>query len=668
VTFALRAFSLAFLAWHEALLFPGLAEPLFLALAAVAGLAGGTAARPLRSWLALPLGAAVYFVTQLLVTLPGWLSGPNPSPLDQIPLWTERQFAFAALPFALAWAEGWLFDAVKHRGWERLVNAGAVLLLFWSQGPYHVTLYSHPLELALAFALYLASELLLLAGKPPRLRAAGWVPLLLLVALGAAWLWSLLGRFQDQSTASGGGLMKPDLFQFDFAPLVKLEDEISLGENLVLLYREEGPAKPRYLRRLVLDAYDAQGFSVSGGKIPAVGRKAQTFPVTTVKERVPVRQEYYLVNLDPSSLLTLNDPVAVTPYAQWNHSSFVNAYRVDSRVETEAFWQYAEETADGLTPEQHAFFTKGADPEITALAVQVTKGAATPYEKAVAIEQYLREHYYYSLKPGAPGPRGPLKHFLFESKKGYCSYFAFAMALMLRGVGVPARIAVGFATDPNDAVLGFTPVRAFQAHAWVEVPVASYGWLNFDPTSSTPAPGEPFQFPHAADPQELSKMIAEILDAKPQPLADQPPTRNAARSSWQQLWNGLPSLWWLLPVLAAAANELWRHRWRLARLGLREVRRRAALAWAETSAHARRAHAGPKPGETPEAWARRVAQRFPDLENFSADVSRARYARELPPDLESRVQAAGAEARRRFDASRPAMHRAVAAVFPWWPR
>ncbi len=667
--FALRAFSLAFLAWHVGRLFPGLAEPLFLAAAAVAGLAGGTAVRRLRWWLALPAGFVTYGIVQFLLSVPVWLTGSGPSVFDQLPLWSERQFVFAAPGFALAWLEGWLFRHPEHRGRERLVNAVAMALVFWSQGPYHVTLYSHPLELALAFALFLASELFLLAGKPPRPRGIAWASLFLVLIVGAAWLWSLLGRFEDQSTASGGGLMKPDLFQFDFAPLVKLEDEITLGENLVLLYHEEGPPKARYLRRLVLDAYDAdQGFSLSGGRPPTVGRKPQVFSQPVLKERETVRQEYYLVNLDPSSLLALNDPISLTPFAQWNHSSFVNAYRVESKIEEPSFWLFMDQPNDGLSPEQHAFYTRGGgDPEIKALALQVTRDAVTPYDKAAAIEQYLRDHYYYSLKPGAPGPRGPLKHFLFEGKKGYCSYFAFAMTLMLRSLDVPARIAVGFTTNPDEAVLGFTPVRAFQAHAWVEVPLGPYGWLNFDPTSSTPAPGEPFRFPKANDPQELAKMIEEILDAHPQPLVDTP-VPEAQRPVWERLWAELPSLWWLLPLAMLAANEFWRHRWRWARLWTRDPRRRAALAWAELSAHASRARTGPRPGETPEAWALRIARTFPHLENFAADVSRARYSRELPPDLAERVKAAAATARRHFDASRPTAHRILSSVFPWWPR
>jgi len=670
MTELLRAFSLAFLAWHLGLLFPGLAEPAFLAAAAVAGLVGGAWVRPLKGWLALPAGLGAFALAPLVLSvMPTWLSGVGSS-LDTLPLWADRQLTFAALPFALGWIEGWAFTGRPgRRGWERLIHGAAVVALFWSQGPYHVTLYPHPLALALAFGLFLASELTLLAGKKPRITS--WAAAFLVAVLGVGLLWSLLGRYEDQSTASGGGLMKPDLFQFDFAPLVRLEDEITLGENLVLLYREEGTPRTRYLRRLVLDAYDpARGFSMTDPKAPTVGRKIRSFPPSGgVEERVAVRQEYYLVNLDPSSLLALNDPVKLTPYAQWNRSSFVNAYRVDSLVSGDEIWLYNEQLDDGLTPQQRAFYTQGGDdPEIRALALAWTKGAQTPYEKANAILQNLKDHYYYSLKPGNPGSRGALKHFLFEGKKGYCSYFAFSMTLLMRSLGLPARIAVGFATDPADAVLGFTPVRAFQAHAWVEVPFGPYGWLEFDPTSDTPAPGEPFQFPKGSDPQELSKMIAEILDAKPQPLADAPePTPGSERKfSWESVWTTSTSaLPWAVPLLLLLVNEAWRQRWRWSRLTAGNERARMARWWAEVVWRAHRAHQGPHPGETPEAWA--VRQNDPGLEALADDVSRARYASTLEPDLGRRVAVASRAAARQFDRRRPRIHRVASMVFPWWP-
>lgn len=667
----LRAFSLAFLAWHVGRLFPTLAEPWFLASAAVAGFAGGVACHRLRAMVALPGGAVAFLLVSWSLTVPPtWFSGGGPSLVDTIPLWADRQLAFSLLPFALSWLEGWGFTGKPGlRGWERLVNATVVVVVFWSQGPYHVTLYPHPLALALAFGLFLLSELTLLAGRPPK--ALPKAAAILVAALGVAFLWSLLGRYEDQSTASGGGLIKPDLFQFDFSPLIRLEDEITLGDNLVLLYREEGTPRPRYLRRMVLDDYDpARGFSVAGGRPPAVGRRVQTFdPEGDPRNRIPVRQEYYLVNLDPSSFLGLNEPVTLTPYAQWNRSSFVNAYRVDSLVPGDDFWLYNEAEGDQLSPEQRERATAGGDdPEIRALALEMTKGAQTDYEKATAILVALKENYYYSLKPGNSGARGALKHFLFEGKKGYCSYFAFSMALLLRSLDIPARIAVGFATNPDDAVLGFTPVRAFQAHAWVEVPLGPYGWLEFDPTSATPAPGEPFQTPPASDPQVLSKLIAEILDAQPAPLAEAPATEEAP-APWDQVWSaGSSALGWALVFLAVAANEVWRQRWRWARWWAKDERRRSMLWWAEVTGKARRARCGPQPGETPEAWAARLSDRgAPPLSALSAEVSRVRYSPTVPEGAVARVGELSRVIGCHFDQLRPPVHRFLAHLFPWWP-
>lgn len=670
---ALRSFSLAFLAWHGGRLFPGLADPWFMAAAAVVGLVGGSQLRWWKGVLALPTGALVFLTVQTVLTqVPPWLTGSEASTLDSLPLWAERQLWFSLVPFALGWFEGWAFTGrPRSRGWERLIHAAAVVCVFWSQGPYHITLYPHPLAFALAIGLFLVSELALLAGQPPRSWAKGMTILVVVAAIGL--LWGLLGRYEDQSTASGGGLMKPDLFQFDFAPLVRLEDQITLGDNLVLLYREEGTPQTRYLRRMVLDDYNpTRGFSVAGGKPPVVGRRPQTFAVPAgSQERLPIRQEYYLVNLDPSSLLALNAPVALTPYAQWNRSSFVNAYRVDSLVAGLDFWLFNEEPSDGLSPEERAQNTAGGDDaEIRALAESMTRGAATRYEKATAILIALKENYFYSLKPGNPGSRGALKHFLFEGKKGYCSYFAFSMALLLRSLDIPARIAVGFATNPADSVLGFTPVRAFQAHAWVEVPFGPYGWLEFDPTSETPAPGEPFQYPKATDSQSLSKLIAEILQAQPQPLTDSPPAPVApGQPSWERVWTTSVALapWGLLVVLLGL-NEGWRHRWRWARWRAFDERQRVALLWNELVYRATRAGVGPRQGETPQAWALRASEGGTELEPLAADISLARYAPGLPLGWESRVARQTRPLGRRFDRLRPRLHRAMATLFPWWQR
>ena len=122
------------------------------------------------------------------------------------------------------------------------------------------------------------------------------------------------------------------------------------------------------------------------------------------------------------------------------------------------------------------------DPRIPQLAAQASGSASDSYDKAVAIEQYLKTHYGYTLQlPNAP-VADPLANFLFERKQGHCEYFASSMAVMLRTLRIPSRVVNGFTSDEFNDVTGNYVVRARDAHAWVEAYFPNYGWVTFDPT------------------------------------------------------------------------------------------------------------------------------------------------------------------------------------------
>ena len=118
------------------------------------------------------------------------------------------------------------------------------------------------------------------------------------------------------------------------------------------------------------------------------------------------------------------------------------------------------------------------------LAQQITAAKVTPYDKAEAIETYLRNTYKYStvVKP-APAGRDPVDYFLFDLKADFCEYFASSMAVMLREVGVPARVVEGFTAGELDP-FGRYAVKELNAHAWVEAYFPQYGWIEFEPTPS----------------------------------------------------------------------------------------------------------------------------------------------------------------------------------------
>jgi transglutaminase-like putative cysteine protease len=126
------------------------------------------------------------------------------------------------------------------------------------------------------------------------------------------------------------------------------------------------------------------------------------------------------------------------------------------------------------------------DSRIPELAKQITKNARTPFDKALTIESYLRNRFTYTLNlTGKPGS-DPLAHFLFETRAGHCEYFASAMTIMLRTLGIPSREVNGFLPGEYNDLGGDYIVRASDAHSWVEVYFPGNEWQVFDPTPAGP--------------------------------------------------------------------------------------------------------------------------------------------------------------------------------------
>ncbi len=112
-------------------------------------------------------------------------------------------------------------------------------------------------------------------------------------------------------------------------------------------------------------------------------------------------------------------------------------------------------------------------------------GAATPFDQAIAIQDYLRQNFTYRLDAGpAPDGRDIVDYFLFESRVGRCDHYASSMAVMLRMLGVPTRIVTGFAPVSLDPGMNGYVYRGRDAHAWVEVYFPGFGWIPFEPTPS----------------------------------------------------------------------------------------------------------------------------------------------------------------------------------------
>lgn len=121
---------------------------------------------------------------------------------------------------------------------------------------------------------------------------------------------------------------------------------------------------------------------------------------------------------------------------------------------------------------------------VSKLAGEITSSADNDYDRAKAIESYLSKNYKYTLEPGnIPQNRDFVDYFLFDSKQGYCTYYASAMTVLVRSIGIPARYVEGYKL-PSKPVSGNSyEVTNKEAHAWVEVYFEGFGWIPFEPTS-----------------------------------------------------------------------------------------------------------------------------------------------------------------------------------------
>ncbi len=260
-------------------------------------------------------------------------------------------------------------------------------------------------------------------------------------------------------------------------------------------------------------------------------------------------------------------------------------------------------------------------PRTRDLAAHITADARTPYDQAIAIQNYLRSTYPYTLDIDPP-PAGVdvVDYFLFDLQKGYCDYYASAMVVMARSLGIPARLAVGYAPGEYDARKNRLVVREKDGHSWPELYFPGYGWIPFEPTAVRPQ----FQ----AQPQLQKPRPANKLDVREE-------LRALRWLGWRhQLlrWGG-----WLLfgIALMLLGRRAWRE-WRLRR----QARNPWQLAWL------RLARVGPRygviaapwltPRETAARWARALTARYPhhpalpallaDIDALAANLEARAYA------------------------------------------
>ncbi len=269
---------------------------------------------------------------------------------------------------------------------------------------------------------------------------------------------------------------------------------------------------------------------------------------------------------------------------------------------------------------------------VSGLARDLTQYENNPYDRARVIEGYLRTYPIDYEVPVTPVGRDSVDYFLFDLRRGYFDYHASAMVMLLRSIGIPARLAVGYVLDEKEREVGGATyvVSEQSAFAWPEVYFPGLGWIDFNPTPSQPPivrPGEEVAAPEEADQGGMTGAPADIpFGLGGIPLADGGEVEVAAEGGGSRApFVVLGTLLGLATLLAASAATL-RLAWQRGLGGLDY----ASQTWEKTVRLASWAKIGPRPQETPREFARSLGRELsddPGLGLLAESYVRARFGR-----------------------------------------
>lgn len=482
----------------------------------------------------LSIGAIIIipWIARGFIALPGLVNPGMAVIPDSLLLNLDRNTFVSLLP--CYWAGLMSYGALRSRSFLRgdiVISNLLLVILYCIIRTADLEAYRWPILMIALFAgTFFLQIIALMLSLPPRFIPhrnegirAGLV-LLILVILGGILL---IRPSQERAVERGGGLLQPKLFQFDFSQILRLESEISMNDDLVLIVRKDAEDAHILLRRFVLSGYSQkQGFyrneTIDEAAHPAqLPDRKTVFKAPDIDAFRITNQEYFLVNFDSSAFIGMKEPVEIVPFESWDASSFNSAYAVKSHTSEALPFELIDSTAgkpgpgaSGLNAEEYAFYTQyGDDKRIADFAEKIAGDLLTYWEKVQAVYEWLKYgEYRYSLKPGIAPDGDQLGYFLFDAKKGYCSYFAFSMTLLLRSLGIPARVAVGFFVDPAMNTFNYYPVLSNMAHAWVEVYYPRYGWIEYDPTTVILAADEEFTFSTGVPRDLFERLMKEILE------------------------------------------------------------------------------------------------------------------------------------------------------------
>jgi transglutaminase-like putative cysteine protease len=467
-------------------------------------------------------------------------------------------------------------------------------------------------------------------------RAPGGIVLTAVAVVLALGVGALASGVGTAGRLSGSGAGAARAGEIGLSPFTALRGQLQKSAPTEL-FRVTGLPHPAYLRALTLSSYVRDsGWEPSrpGPGIPLTG----PLPGSDVPgDRATVQIEN--VGFRDYWLPLLGLPLAVDGVAddQWAFDP-ASGTAYSTRPRREDTWRQstllpapsADElrAADGVAGVDPAFLTTdGIDPRVAAIATRVTAEATTGFDRAVALTRWFTgpdSAFTYDLSTAPGNGDDAMVEFLTRGRRGYCEQFASSMAAMLRTVGVPARVAVGF-TGGRD-VGGARSVSTSDAHAWVEAWFPGVGWTTFDPTPLTD--GRALVPPYVAEATDPAgpdaTATAEPETAAPQPAPDPsaaevapdavdtappaPPDEAAGGSGDLRVLFGLATFGGLVALTAVPAFVRARRRRRRIAAAAAGGPGAADAAWAELLAESADRGAPSPPTDTVRGAARRMAE------------------------------------------------------------
>jgi transglutaminase-like putative cysteine protease len=432
-----------------------------------------------------------------------------------------------------------------------------------------------------------------------------------------------------------------------FGNELPLGGSISLNKDPVFDATVLDADPPRYFRMAVFEQYTGQTWLRAPNAVRDIEpdmpdlalNYAATEPVTqTIQPFLPVVQQLYAaaqpehfsipVRVAVADGDGIGDVLSVESRAPLPLGS--STYSVSSRLSRAgaAALRAAGGDDPGWVSGRYLALPDSVTPQTRALAEQLVAGSASRYDKANAIEDYLRTNIAYDEKiDSPPANRDRVDWLLFDEKRGYCDYYASAFVVMARSVGIPARFVAGYSRPAAPEANGAWRIRNLDAHTWPEVYFPEYGWVEFEPTAGDREIDRPDQLAGGATatPEGTPGGVDADPTAEPQEVfKDQDPANptggtTAGGFDWALLTLRLGLLAAGLALAVAVGTWLWRRP--LAGLSVAE------RAFAQFVRLAGLIGLRPRPVETPFEYSRRVAGAIPDAGGEISTITDA-YVRE----------------------------------------